>query len=68
MSEHQIVNLLHEMMMAANAYKIKTNNSNHHAARTLVIGFTDLLKGWQDHHLSQNESEYILNAKKIVKE
>ena len=46
MSEHQIVNLLHEMMMAANAYKIKTNNSNHHAARTLVIGFTDLLKGW----------------------
>ena len=27
MSEHQIINLLHEMMMVANAYRIKTSNS-----------------------------------------
>ena len=57
------------MMMAANAYRIKTSNSDFHAAGTLVIGFIGLLKGWQDHYLSQNDREYILNAKKtIVKE
>ena len=32
----------------------------------LVIGFTGLLKGWWDHYLSQNDREYILNAKKII--
>ena len=69
MSEHQIVNLLHEMMMTANAYRIKTSNSDFHAAGTLVIGFIGLLKGWQDHYLSQNDREYILNTKKtIIKE
>ena len=45
MSEHQIINLLHAMMMAANAYRIKTSNSDFHAAGALVIGFTGLLKG-----------------------
>ena len=30
MSEHQIINLLHELMMAANAYRIKTSNSDFH--------------------------------------
>nr|CAN70247.1 hypothetical protein VITISV_021083 [Vitis vinifera] len=57
------------MMMAANAYRIKTSNSDFHAAGALVIGFTGLLKGWWDHYLSQNDREYILNAKKtIIKE
>ena len=46
MSEHQIINLLHEMMMVANAYRIKTSNSDFHVASALVIGFTSLLKGW----------------------
>ena len=64
MSEHQIINLLHEMMMVANAYRIKTSNSDFHATGALVIGFTGLLKGWWDHYLSQNDREYILNAKK----
>lgn len=69
MSEHQIINLLHEMMMAANAYRIKTSNSDFHVIGALVIGFTGLLKGWWDHYLSQNDREYILNAKKtIIKE
>ena len=57
------------MMMATNAYRIKTNNFDFHAASALVIGFTSLLKGWWDHYLSQNDREYILNAKKtIIKE
>ena len=55
--------------MIANAYRIKTSNSNFHVVDALVIGFTGLLKGWWDHYLSQNDREYILNAKKtIIKE
>ena len=46
MSEHQIINLLHEIMMGANAYRIKTSNFDFHAISILVIGFTSLLKGW----------------------
>ena len=59
MSEHQIINLLHEMMMVANAYRIKTSNSDLYTIGTLVIGFTGLLKGWWDHYLSQNDRIYI---------
>ena len=69
MSEHQIINLLQEMMISANAYRIKTSNFDFHVAGALVIGFTGLLKGWWDHYLSQNDREYILNTKKtIIKE
>ena len=64
MSEHQIINLLHEIMVAANAYRIKTSNFNFYVASALVIGFTSLLKGWWHHYLSQNDREYILNVKK----
>ena len=46
MSEHQIINLLHEIMVAANAYRIKTSNFDFYDAGALVIGFTGLLKGW----------------------
>ena len=45
MSKHQVINLLHKMMMATNAYRIKTNNSDFHVVGALVIGFTSLLKG-----------------------
>ena len=69
MSEHQLINFLHEMMMAVNAYRIKTSYYDFHVASALVIGFTGLLKGWWDHYLSQNDIKYILKAKKtIVKE
>ena len=53
-------------MRTTNAYRIKTSNSDFHAAGALVIGFTRLLKGWWDHYLSQNDRDYILNAKKII--
>ena len=57
------------MIMIANAYRIKTSNSDFHATSALVIGFTGSLKGWWDHYLSQNDREHILNAKKtIIKE
>ena len=64
MSEHQIINLLHEIIVAANAYRIKTSNFDFYVASALVIGFTSLLKGQWDHYLSQNDREYILNVKK----
>ena len=31
-SENQIINLLHKIAVVANAYKIKTNNFDHHVA------------------------------------
>ena len=58
-SEHQILNLLQQMLMAANAYKLRNNNSDHSAANALVIGFTGLLKGYWDHCLSHNDRDYI---------
>ena len=67
MSEHQIINLLHEMMMTASAYRIKTSNSEFHVTSALVIGFTGLFKGWWDHYMSQNDREYILNKKNQIR-
>ena len=64
MSENQEINLFYEMMVTANAYRIKTNNFDFHAVGALVIGFTGLLKGWWDYYLSQTDREYILNAKR----
>ena len=56
-------------MMAVNAYRIKTNNSDFHVVGVLVIRFLGLLKGWWDHYLSPTDKEYILNTKKtIIKE
>ena len=48
------------------AYRTKTNNYDFHVVGGLLIGFTNLLKGWWDHYLSQNDREYILNVKKII--
>ena len=45
MSKYQIINLLHKMIMTANAYKIKTSNSDFHVINALIIGFISLLKG-----------------------
>ena len=66
MSEHQIINLLHEIIIVVNAYKIKTNNFDFHVVRTLVIGFTGVLKEWWGHYLNQNDREFTLNVRKIV--
>ena len=46
MSEHQIINLLYEMMITVNTYRIKTSNSDFHVIGALVIGFIGLLKDW----------------------
>ena len=46
MSENQEIKLFYEMMVTANAYRIKTNNFDFHVVGALVIGFIGLLKGW----------------------
>ena len=66
MSEHQIINLLHEIIIVVNAYKIKTNNFDFLVVGTLVIGFTGVLKEWWGHYLNQNDREFTLNVRKIV--
>ena len=66
LSEHRIINLLQQMLMAVNAYKLRNKNSDHSAANALVIEFTGLLKGWWDHYLILNDTEYKLEAKKII--
>ena len=64
MDEHQIINLLHEMVMVVNAYIIKTSNSDFHNVDALVIGFNGLLKSWWDHYLSQNDKKIYIKCKK----
>ena len=62
MSEHQILNLLQQMTMAANAYKTQTNTSDRAIAEFLTAGFSGQLKGWCDFHLSPIEQSNILDA------
>ncbi|GKB31178.1 hypothetical protein Tco_0870579 [Tanacetum coccineum] len=64
-TEHQISNLLQEMTMAANAYKVH-KNSELKIVQHLVAGFTGTLKGWWDSYLTEAEKWTILNAKKTI--
>ncbi|GJT94128.1 hypothetical protein Tco_1082973 [Tanacetum coccineum] len=64
-TEHQISNLLQEMTMAANAYKVHKNNELQ-IVQHLVAGFTGTLKGWWDSYLTEQEKWIILNAKKTI--
>ena len=61
MSEHQILNLLQQMTMAANAYKTQTNTSDQAIAEFLIAGFSSQPKGWWDFHLSPIEQSNILD-------
>jgi hypothetical protein len=45
LSEYELLNVLHEMMMVANVYK-DANRSDHQVANSLITGFTGQLKGW----------------------
>ncbi|KAH9764271.1 hypothetical protein KPL70_001464 [Citrus sinensis] len=46
MSEYNILGLLQQMTMAANAYKIQSGTSDKAIAEILIAGFTGQLKGW----------------------
>ena len=57
-SDHQVLNILQEMIMASIAYKSK-GNSYHLICVHLVVGFTCHLKGWWDNALIEEEKIFI---------
>ncbi|KAH9780542.1 hypothetical protein KPL71_008119 [Citrus sinensis] len=62
MSEYNILGLLQQMTMAANAYKTQTITSDRAIAEILVAGFIGQLKGWWDHLLTKQQQLDILNS------
>ncbi|KAH9781409.1 hypothetical protein KPL71_008454 [Citrus sinensis] len=62
MSEYNILGLLQQMTMAANAYKTQSGTSDKAIAEILIAGFTGQLKGWWDHLLTQQQQLDILNS------
>ncbi|KAH9769837.1 hypothetical protein KPL71_012161 [Citrus sinensis] len=65
MSEYNILGVLQQMTMAANAYKTQSGTSNKAIAEILIAGFTGQLKGWWDHLLTKLQQLDILNAIQI---
>ncbi|KAH9763735.1 hypothetical protein KPL70_001267 [Citrus sinensis] len=65
MSKYNILGLLQQMTMAANAYKTQSGTSNKAIAEILIAGFTGQLKGWWDHLLTKQQQLDILNAIQI---
>ena len=57
-SDHQVLNILQEMIMASIAYKSK-ENFDHLICVHLVAGFTGQLKGWWDNALIEEEKIFI---------
>ena len=53
MSEYNILGVLHQMTMAANAYKTQSETSDKAIVEILIAGFTGQLKGWWDHLLTK---------------
>ncbi|KAH9707173.1 hypothetical protein KPL70_012478 [Citrus sinensis] len=62
MSEYNILGVLQQMTMAANAYKTQSGTSDKAIAEILIAGFTGQLKGWWDHLLTNLQQLDILNA------
>ncbi|KAH9679745.1 hypothetical protein KPL71_026254 [Citrus sinensis] len=62
MSEYNILGVLQQMTMAANAYKTQSGTSDRAIAEILIAGFTGQLKGWWDHLLTKLQQLDILNA------
>ena len=62
MSEYNILGLLQQMTMAANAYKTQSGTSDKAIAEILIAGFTGQLKRWWDHLLTKQQQLDILNA------
>ncbi|KAH9678850.1 hypothetical protein KPL71_025882 [Citrus sinensis] len=65
MSKYNILGLLQQMTMAANAYKTQSGTSDKAIAEILIAGFTGQLKGWWDHLLTQQQQLDILNSIQI---
>ena len=53
LSEHEIINVLHQMIMASTAYL--TDNNDHNAAQLIISGFFETLRSWWDNGLNKDE-------------
>ncbi|KAH9696438.1 hypothetical protein KPL71_023162 [Citrus sinensis] len=62
MSKYNILSVLQQMTMAANAYKTQSGTSEKAIAEILIAGFTGQLKGWWDHLLTKLQQLDILNS------
>ncbi|KAH9781070.1 hypothetical protein KPL71_008326 [Citrus sinensis] len=65
MSEYNILGVLQQMTMAADAYKTQSGTSDKAIAEILIAGFTGQLKGWWDHLLTKLQQLDILNSIQI---
>ena len=63
MSEYEIINLLHEMMLLTNVYK-NHGKSNHQIAHLTVTSFTGQLKGQCNNYLNNDDRNQILTTVK----
>ena len=63
-SDFQIINVIHEMLIYATACKAN-NNDDKQCAILIISGFTGILRGWWDNFLTSNQKDEILNAVKI---
>ena len=52
MSQYEILNELHEMLMVSNVYK-SNNKTDHQIANIIITSFTGQLKGWWDNTLDR---------------
>src|SRR5262249_49768317 len=68
MSEYNILGLLHQMTMAANAYRTQTNTPDKAIAKILIAGFSGQLKGWWDYYITRAQKLEILNSVKMNEE
>ena len=62
MSEYNILGLLQQMTMTANAYKTQSGTSDKAIAEILITGFTGQLKGWWDHLFTKQQQLDILHG------
>ncbi|KAH9681568.1 hypothetical protein KPL71_027019 [Citrus sinensis] len=65
MSEYNVLGVLQQMTMAANAYKTQSGTSDKAITEILIAGFTGQLKGWWDNLLTKLQQLDILNAIQI---
>jgi hypothetical protein len=63
MSQYEILNELHEMLMVSNVYK-SNNKTDHQIAHIIITGFTGQLKGWWDNTLTDTDRNWLANAYK----
>ena len=61
LSEHEIINVLRQMIMAATAYL--TDNDDHNAAQFLISGFSRTLRSWWDNCLNDSEIKFLQTSK-----